>query len=102
MKILELFRKILFLFGFSFFKKERLGSKELLWGILLGLPNFFTSRFILDALEVIPAVIVYPTRGVATILLVTLVGIVCFKEYLNTRQWIAFSSILLALTFLNI
>ena len=88
--------------GFSLFKKERLGSKECLWGIMLGLPNFFTSRFILDALEVIPAVIVYPTRGVATILLVTLVGIVCFKEYLNTRQWIAFSSILLALTFLNI
>ena len=83
-------------------KKERLGITEVVWGVMLGLPNFFTSRFILDALDTIPAVIVYPTRGVATILLVTIVGIALFKEYLNSRQWLALTLILIALTFLNI
>lgn len=83
-------------------KRERLGFNEVVWGLMLGLPNFFTSRFILDALESIPAVIVYPSRGVATILLVTLAGIALFKEYLNTRQWIALTLILIALTLLNI
>lgn len=83
-------------------KKERLGITEVVWGVMLGLPNFFTSRFILDALDTIPAVIVYPTRGVATILLVTIVGIALFKEYLNSRQWLALALILIALTFLNI
>ena len=86
----------------AWWKKERLGVTEFMWGMMLGLPNFFTSRFILDALEAIPAVIVYPTRGVATILLVTIVGIALFKEYLNTRQWVAFATILIALSFLNI
>ena len=86
----------------TFAKKERFGLAELMWGVMLGLPNFFTSRFILDALDTIPAVIVYPTRGVATILLVTIVGIALFKEYLNSRQWLALTLILIALTFLNI
>lgn len=88
--------------GLAFHKKERLGSSEMLWGIMLGLPNFFTSRFILDALDTIAAVIVYPMRGVGTILLVTLIGIVLFKEYLNRRQWLALTLILAAITLLNI
>ena len=69
---------------------------------MIGVPNFFSSRFLLGALGEIPAVVVYPTFCVATILLVTLTGVMVFKEKLKTKQWIALGIILAALVLLNI
>ena len=83
-------------------KKEKPGKNELLYGALIGVPNFFSSRFLLGALGEIPAVVVYPTFSVATILLVTLTGVVAFKERLTVKQWVALGVILAALVLLNI
>lgn len=83
-------------------KKERPGKNELLYGALIGIPNFFSSRFLLGALGQIPAVVVYPTFSVATILLVTLTGVAAFKERLTAKQWIGLGVILVALVLLNI
>jgi len=83
-------------------KKERPGGKELLYGALVGIPNFFSAKFLLGALEALPAVIVYPTYSVATILAVTLAGVFFFRERLTVRRWIAMGGILAALVMLNI
>ena len=83
-------------------KKEKPGRNELLYGAMIGVPNFFSSRFLLGALGEIPAVVVYPTFSVATILLVTLTGVMAFKEKLKAKQWIALGIILMALVLLNI
>ena len=83
-------------------KKEKPGKNERLYGAMIGVPNFFSSRFLLGALGEIPAVVVYPTFSVATILLVTLTGVMVFKEKLKTKQWIALGIILMALVLLNI
>ncbi|MBP3654787.1 MAG: DMT family transporter [Oscillospiraceae bacterium] len=83
-------------------KRERLGKAELLYGVLVGVPNYFCAKFLLRALESIPAVIVYPTFSVATILVVTLAGVLLFKERLGRRQWMAIGIILVALVLLNI
>lgn len=83
-------------------RKERLGRQEILFGILVGLPNFFASRLLLRALEDIPAVIAYPLRGVACILVITCAGIFCFGERLKQRQWIALAIILIAIVLLNL
>ena len=83
-------------------KKERPGIPELLYGALIGVPNFFSAKFLLGALETLDAVIVYPTYSVATILVVTLTGVVAFRERLKNRQWIALGAILVALVLLNI
>lgn len=88
--------------GITLYKKERLGKKELLFGVLIGIPNFFCAKFLLKALEALPAVIVYPTYSVATILAVTLAGVLVFRERLGKRQWVALSAILAALVMLNI
>lgn len=84
------------------YKKEKPGKAEVLYGIMLGLPNFFASRSILKALETIPAIIVYPTRGVGAIVLVLLAGIFLFGEKLKKNQWIAIGVILVAVALLNI
>ena len=84
------------------YKKERPGKWELLYGLLLGIPNYFSARFLLRALERVAAVIVFPTFSVGTILVVTLTGVLLFKERLGKRQWVAVAAILAALILLNV
>lgn len=81
--------------------KERLDKYALLFGVLVGIPNFFSAKFLLMALGQLPAVIVYPTFSVGSILVVTLAGICLFKERLRRSQWAALALILVALVLLN-
>ncbi len=83
-------------------KKERPGFRELLYGTLIGVPNFFSAKFLLGALTELPAVVVYPSFSVATMLIVTLTGVVVFRERLRKVQWIALAGIIGALVLLNI
>lgn len=85
-----------------FFKKERPGKAELLFGVLVAIPNYFSSKFLLASLAEIDAVIVYPCYNVGTILVATLAGIWLFRERLQKRQWIAMAAILVALVLLNL
>ena len=81
---------------------EKPGKREWLFGLLIGIPNFFSAKFLLGALKDIPAVIVYPVYSVATILAVTVTGILVFRETLDKRQWLALTMILVARVLLNI
>ena len=83
-------------------KKQRIGLSELFFGTLIAIPNFFSSKFLLGALESIPAVIVFPVFSVGTILTLTLAGVLLFRERITKQQWIAISVILVALVLLNI
>ncbi len=83
-------------------KKERPGLPELAYGAMIGIPNFMGARFVLKALETVPAVIVYPTRSVSTIVIITLAGVLLFKEKLSRRQLVGMGIILVSLILLNI
>ena len=83
-------------------KKQRIGLSELLYGTMIAVPNFFSSKFLLGALESVPAVIVFPVFSVGTILVVTLAGLLLFRERITKQQWIAIGMILVALVLLNI
>lgn len=87
--------------GLLIYKKERPGKMELLFGTLISFPNYFSSKFILGALEQLDAVIVYPCYNVATIFLATMAGLWLFRERLRKRQWIAIGIIVIALALLN-
>ena len=83
-------------------KKELFGWKDILFGILLGIPNYFSASFLLKALNDIAAVIVFPTFSVATVVVISMTGLLVFKEKLSKKQWIGMGLILVALVFLNI
>lgn len=93
---------LLLCIGLTVRKRERPGKWELMFGLLIGIPNYFSARFLLRALEHVAAVIAYPTYSVATILTVTVAGLCLFKERLGKRQWAAVAVILAALILLNI
>ena len=82
--------------------KEKPGKWEWIFGLVIGIPNFFSAKFLLGALKDIAAVIVYPVYSVSTILTVTVVGILAFREKLEKRQRMALAMILVALVLLNI
>ena len=85
-----------------FGNRENISRWEVLFGLLVGIPNFFSAKFLLGALKDLAAVIVYPVYSVATILTVTVTGILVFREKLDKRQWMALGMILVALALLNI
>ena len=83
-------------------KKQSIGKMEWFFGILVGIPNFFSAKFLLGALKDIAAVIVYPVYSVATILTVTVAGVLLFREKLDKYEWMALGIILVALVLLNV
>ena len=84
------------------YNKEKIGLIDVIYGICVGVPNFFASRFMLQALSELPAVVVYPIRGVGGIVLIALVGVLFFKEKLKKHQWLAMVVVLAAVALLNL
>ena len=84
------------------YNKEKIGLIDVVYGICVGVPNFFASRFMLQALVELPAVVVYPIRGVGGIVLIALVGVLFFKEKLKKHQWLAMIVVLAAVALLNL
>ena len=82
-------------------KRQRICKSDILFGLLIGVPNFFSSKFLLLALGQLAAVIVYPSYSVGAILTVTAAGVLIFKERLTARQTTALMVILASLIMLN-
>ncbi len=83
-------------------RRQRMTRWDAVFGVLVGVPNYLCSRFLLLSLSSVPAVVAYPTFSVGTIVCVTLIGVAAFKEKLLRRQVIAMGMILVALALLNL
>ncbi len=68
----------------------RLKSVNILGGIALGIPNFFSIYFLLSALKFdgLNSASVFTLNNVAIVMLTTLIGIVLFRESLSRKNWI--------------
>lgn len=82
--------------------KTKIGMKDVFFGFLIGIPNYFSARFLLWALGQMDAVLVYPMYSIGTIIAVTLVGVLFFKEKLSKKKVIALGMIGIALCLLNV
>lgn len=80
---------------------EKITKYEVLFGVLIGIPNYFSARFLLWALADIPAVITYPTYSIAAMALIGAAGVLMFREKLTKRQWGAYLLVILAVGLLN-
>ena len=81
---------------------KKLSGKEFLAGILVGIPNYFSSALLLQALTGLPSFVVYPCFCAGTLLLVTVVGAAFFRERPGKRAWAGLAVIVLALVLLNL
>ena len=83
-------------------QKQGIAWGDVLCGLAIGVPNYMSARFLLLALTQLDGVIVYPSFSVGVIIVVTLVGVLAFREKLNHRKLIALGMILAALALLNV
>lgn len=82
--------------------RQRICVWDVLFGVCIGVPNYFSSRFLLLALHHISAVIVYPVYSVLTIVLISLFSFLFFGERLSRKKLGAMAVIFAALVLLNL
>lgn len=70
--------------------KFKFQFKNIIGGIVLGVPNYFSIYFLVKALrsDLLESSGVFTINNVAIVLLSTLIGIVAFKEKLILKNWI--------------
>lgn len=86
----------------AFVKKQSFRLTDFAIGMFVGFPNYFCSRFLLLSLSKLKAIVVYPVYNIATILLISLCGIIVFREKLTRNRLIGIIMVLAALVLLNI
>ena len=82
--------------------KGRIGQKELVVGVCLGIPNYLSSLFLLKSLSYVSAYIAYPTYSVGAILVVMATGVIVFRERLTKWSIISLAIIIPAILLLNL
>ena len=80
---------------------QKFTTPDILFGCLVGIPNYFSARFLLLSLSTVPAVIAYPVFSVGTIVLTGAAGVFFFHEKMTARQWAALAVIIGSLILLN-
>ncbi|SHG24675.1 EamA family transporter [Flagellimonas flava] len=67
----------------------KMNIKDVLAGIVLGVPNYFSIYFLIKALqnEGLSSAAIFTINNVAVVMLCTLLGILIFKERLSLKNW---------------
>jgi drug/metabolite transporter (DMT)-like permease len=83
--------------------KSKFSAKNLLWGILLGVPNFLTVYYFFRSLEseFMESSQVYPILNIGVIILSAITGFLLFKEKLSTANWIGIMVSVLSIAFIT-
>lgn len=81
---------------------KRVSWKDIAFGVVIGVPNYFATRCLLLSLGQLPAVVTYPIYNIGAIVLISLAGLLLFKEKLNGRKLIGFIIIIATLVLLNL
>ena len=96
------FAALLIALALALQKRQRITVTDLLCGLLIGIPNYYSARFLLLSLGSLPAVVVYPVFNVGTIIVITTAGTVFFHEKLSRYKKYALLLILVSLVMLNL
>jgi uncharacterized membrane protein len=70
------------------FKNEKITFKNIYWGILLGIPNYFSMLFLVKTLSYFPdaSATIFPINNIGIVAVSTLVSVSFFKEKLNSKN----------------
>lgn len=89
----------LFILGTSVKKPIGINWKNVLGGICLGIPNYFSIYFLLKALQhpTLTSASVFTINNVAIVMLSTLLGILLFREVLSVKNWLGIGLAILSI-----
>lgn len=81
--------------------KKEICLGDILTGICVGIPNLFSSYFLILALYTIKASVAFPLFSAGSIVLINIGGILIFKEKLKRRETISIILTIIALILIN-
>ncbi len=83
--------------------KKHIKTKNIIAGIALAIPNYFSIYFVLKSLEILGAIIVFPILNIGVVLASSILSWLFYKEHISKINWLgiilACLSIFLILTF---
>jgi multidrug transporter EmrE-like cation transporter len=77
-------------------------KREVVIGAAVGIPNLFSSFFLISALNNLNTAVVFPIFSAGSIVLIAAAGYIFFGEELNNKEWISIFLTVLALILVNI
>ena len=80
---------------------KHITARDMLAGIAVGIPNYFSSSLLLKALTSLPSFLVYPSVSTGSIVVVTIASVLLFHETIEKRKWVCLGVIAAALVLLN-
>jgi drug/metabolite transporter (DMT)-like permease len=69
-------------------KNNPITLRNILAGIILGLLNFGSTYYIMEAMGIFDSAVVFPITNAGIVSLSTLIGFFLFREKLNSKNWI--------------
>ena len=81
--------------------KSKWKLKEVLTGFAVGIPNLFSSFFLILSLDTLSTSVAFPIYSAASIVLINIGGFLIFKEKISTKNKIAIIIVLIALILIN-
>ncbi|MBU3193065.1 DMT family transporter [Clostridium algidicarnis] len=82
--------------------KEKILKRDLLTGFLVGIPNLFSSYFLIMALNSVNTSIALPVYSAGSIIFISLGEVLLYKEKLSNKNKIAVGLVVFALVLINI
>ena len=83
-------------------KNKNISKESIAYGIAVGVPNMLTSFFLINALAVMNATVVFPIYSGGAIMLSMLWSIYAFNEKLKGKDIVGIILIFIALVFINL
>lgn len=84
--VIVFFSSLVWSWSYILVSRKKVKWKDVSSGLIMGLPNFFSSYFLLKSLGHIPAYVVFPFLNVGMIILSALAGYLVFKEKLDGKK----------------
>jgi drug/metabolite transporter (DMT)-like permease len=82
---------------FTIREKRKVTDRDILTGFMVGIPNLFSSFFLIMALSYIKTSVAFPIYSAGTIAVISLSGVVFFKEKLSRKEIISIFMTIIAL-----
>lgn len=93
-----------FLISLFFIIKDgiKFNKKDILIGLAVGIPNLFSSYFLIQSLETIKTSVAFPVFSAGSIVIINLAGYFIFKEKISSKNKFAIGIIIIALVLINL
>ena len=94
---------VAFLISFFYTKKDQTKWKvrDVLTGFAVGVPNLFSSYFLILSLDTLSASVAFPIFSAGSIVLINIGGFFIFKEKISAKNKLAIGLIVIALVLIN-